>query len=133
MNVQDYRAAGYALSAQIDQVAITRAENDVLAAYILPLYGNVPTDAEKAAEPLKSAIMALSFLLIMQRSAVATRAGAKIKQTAQSSTPDMDDLLRQNAPTCVRYLQACAGEKEPHRLCSDICGIFFRTNFFYSR
>lgn len=130
MNVQDYRAAGYSLSQQIDQPKVTRAENDVCAAYILPLIGHTPTDEERDAEPLKTAIMRLSFLLVMQRTISATRAGAKTKITDQSSTPLWSDILRENAPACVHSLQAVAGDKNPSQLCSDICGLFFRTNYF---
>ena len=133
MNVQDYRAAGYGLSSLIDQAKITRAENDVLTAYIVPLVGVVPSQAEMAAEPLKTAIMSLSFLLVQQRSAVATRAGAKVKMTEQSNTPTFDDLLRQNAQGCQMALKAIAGSNEPYKVCSDICRIFFATNYFYSR
>ena len=130
MNVQDYRAVGYALSTLIDQAAITRAEKDVCAAYIVPLVGRVPTQAECEAEPIKSALMALSFLLVLQRSASATRAGAKTKNTPQSGTPTFDDVLRQNAPTCVRTLCAIDKGKNPVAECSDICGIFFTSHFF---
>ena len=130
MNVQDYRAAGYALSQLIDQAAITRAEKDVTAAYIVPLVGRVPTQAESEAETMKTAIMALSFLLVMQRSAVATRAGAKTKNTPQSASPAYDDILRQNAPTCVRALCAIDASKNPVKECSDICSIFFTSHFF---
>ena len=133
MNVQDYRAAGYALSMQIDQAAITRAEKDVTAAYIVPLVGHVPTQAESEAEPMKTAVMALSFLLVMQRSAVATRAGAKTKNTPQSASPTYDDLLRQNAPTCVRALCAIDTSKNPVHECSDICNIFFTSHYFCKR
>ena len=129
MNVQDYRAAGYALSTLIEQAVVTRAENDVLAAYILPLIGHVPTEEEKAAEPLKSAFMGLSFLLIQQRSTTATRAGAKSKLSEQSTTPTYDDILRQNAPNVVRALREL--DEDAHKKCSDICRVFFTTNYFY--
>ena len=131
MNVSDYKAAGYGLSQLIDQAVVTRAENDVVAAYIVPLIGHTPTSEERAAEPLKTAIMSLAFLLVQQRSSVATRAGAKTKMSEQSNTPTYDDILRQNVPSCVNALRAIAGGKEPHRECSDICRIFFTTNYFY--
>lgn len=131
MNVQDYKAAGYGLSQLIDQAVVTRAENDVRTAYLLPLLGHVPTEKEEAAEPVKTALMGLSFLLIQQRSATATRAGAKTKLSEQSMSPTYDDLLRQSAPTCVRALQAIDGEA--YKKVSDICRVFFTTNYFYSR
>ena len=130
MNVQDYRAAGFALSASIDQAAVTRAEKDVVAAYIVPMCNKVPTADESEAEPIRSAIMALSFLLVLQRSATATRAGAKTKNTPQSFTPTYDDILRQNASSCVRALCALDNKKNPVKECSDICGIFFSSNYF---
>ena len=68
MNASDYKAAGYALSQLIEQAIITRAENDVISAYIVPLLGHIPTNDERGAEPVKTAIMALSFLLVQQRS-----------------------------------------------------------------
>lgn len=131
MNVSDYRAAGYALSQLIDQAVITRAEKDVCSAYIVPLLGHEPTQEERGAEPVKTALMALSFLLVQQRSATMTRAGAKNKLSEQSNTPTYEDLLRQNAPTCVKALAAINPAKEPHRVCSDICRVFFTTNYFY--
>ena len=131
MIVSDYKAAGYALSQLIEQPIIDRAENDVCAAYIVPLIGRTPTQAEREAEPLKTAIMSLSFLLVQQRSTTATRAGAKSKLSAESNTPTYADIVRQNAPSCVKALQAIDADKEPYKVCSDICGVFFRTNFFY--
>ena len=130
MDVQDYRAAGYGLSQVYDQAKVTRAENDVVAAYIVPLVGHVPTAVERATEPLKTAIMSLSFLLIQQRNAVVTRSGAKVKLAEQSSTPNADDVLRQNAPSCAAALRAIAGGKKPYKECSDICGIFFSSYYF---
>lgn len=132
MNVQDYSAAGYPLSMLIEQAIIDRAENDVCAAYILPLLGHEPSEGEKGAEPVKTAIMSLSFLLVQQRSLTATRAGAKSKLSAESNSPTYDDILRQNAPSCVRALRAITSDKKPHKVCRDICRVFFTTNYFYS-
>lgn len=132
MNVQDYRAAGYMLSTLIEQAIITRAENDVVTAYIEPLVGHVPTQEEKGAEPIKTAIMALSFLLVQQRSIAATRAGAKTKMSEQSNTPSAADILRQSAPDCVARLQSIAPDGNPSKVCRDICGLFFKTHFFYA-
>lgn len=133
MNVQDYRAAGYALSTLIDQAAVTRAEKDIVAAYIVPLVGHVPTQTELDAEPMKNAVMSLAFLLIQQRSSVATRAGAKIKTTDHSNTPTYADVLHQNAPTCVHYLRQLAPGKQPEKECSDVCGVFFRSTYFATK
>lgn len=133
MNVQDYRAAGYALSQMIEQSVVTRAEKDIIAAYIVPLVGHAPTQAESEQEPLKTALMSLAFLLVQQRSIAATRAGAKTKNAPQSGTPTPEDILRQNAPSCVKALCALDPKKNPVKECSDICGIFFRSNYFYTK
>lgn len=132
MNVQDYKAAGYALSNQVEQAAVTRAESDVVAAYIVPLIGRTPTEGERAAEPLKTAIMGISFLLLQQRNSTETRAGAKIKMTEQSTTPSYEELLRESAPSCVAALQRVAPQEKAWKVVSDICGLFFKTNYFYS-
>ena len=131
MNASDYKAAGYGLSQLIDQAVITRAENDVLSAYIVPLLGHAPTEEERTAEPVKTALMSVSFLLIQQRSATATRAGAKSKLSEQSNTPSYDDLLRQSAPSCIAALEKVNPAKQPYKECSDICRLFFTTNYFY--
>ena len=132
MNVQDYKAAGYALSNQVEQASVTRAESDVVAAYIVPLIGHTPTEEERAAEPLKKAIMGISFLLLQQRNSTETRAGAKIKMTEQSTTPSYEELLRESAPSCVAALQRVAPQAKAWKVVSDICGLFFKTNSFYS-
>ena len=132
MNVQDYKAAGYALSNQVEQAAVTRAESDVVAAYIVPLIGHTPTEQERAVEPLKTAIMGISFLLLQQRNSTETRAGAKIKMTEQSTTPTYEELLRESAPSCVAALQRVAPQAKAWKVVSDICGLFFKTNYFYS-
>lgn len=131
MNVQDYRAAGFGLSQLIDQAIITRAEKDVCAAYIVPLVGHIPTQEESEAEPLKTAIMTLSFLLVSQRSSTATRAGAKMKLSEQSNTPSYEDLLQQHAPSCVAALRQI--DAACYKKCSDICRVFFVSNYFYQR
>lgn len=130
MNVQDYRAAGYALSQYIDQAAVSRAEGDVVAAYIAPALGHVPTADDLADTDVQKALMALSFLAIMQRTAVATRAGGKEKQTANSLSPVYEDVLRQNAPTAAMYLRNIAVDRKALKSVRDICGIFFRSQFF---
>lgn len=129
MNVSDYKAAGYPLSQYIDQASVTRAEADIMQAYIVPLLGHSPTAEELATDVIKEALMSCAFLLIMQRSAVATRAGGKVKQTPQSFTPTYDDVLRQNAPTCALKLETLAGTPLVSKRVQDICGIFFTSSF----
>lgn len=130
MNVQDYKAAGYGLSQLIDQAVVTRAENEVITAYIEPLLGHVPTANERDTEPIKTAIMSLAFLLIQERNSTVTRAGAKNKLSEQSSTPTIEDVIRQNAPACQTALRKI--DEYAHRKCNDICRVFFSTIYFHN-
>lgn len=129
MNVQDYKTAGYNLSTLIGQSLVDRAEREIHDAYIQPLMGRALTEDEYKAEPYMSAIMALSYLLLQQRSISGTRAGGKVKQTEQSSTPTDVELLLQNARICDMKLQAIADK--PYDKVHDICGIYFRSHFFH--
>lgn len=103
MNVQDYRAAGFNLSIYIDEAALARAESDVKAAYIAPLVDDYDEDDD----PYKSTIMVLAYLLIMQRSVFATRAGGKQKNAPQSNTPTQAELLAH------RLARAVGGRDQP--------------------
>lgn len=131
MTAQNYRDAGYSVSTLIEQAAINRAEQDVINAYIVPLLGRIPTADEITNTPaLQSAIMACAFLLLIQRVAVATRAGGKEKQTNQSLNPTNADLLQQNAADCASKLRALNNGVIAD--VDDICGIFFVSNYFYT-
>lgn len=126
MEVQDYRADGYNLSQYIDQKVLSRAEADIQAAYLAPFVSDY--DAEE--EPYRSAIMVLSYLCIMQRQAVATRAGGKSKFVAQSATPTQTELREQYARQADLYLRQIDGFN-PSEV-NDICGIYFKSNYFYT-
>lgn len=126
MNVQDYKQAGFALSQQIEQPVIDRAEADIIQAYVVPVTGNTATtDAD-----VRDAVSNLAYLLVLQRSIAGTRAGAKTKQTAQSTDASRLDLLSQQAAVCAQKVQVYAervGVHKPWRVCSDICGIYYKT------
>lgn len=130
MNVQDYRAAGYALSQYIEQAAVTRAESDIINAYIAPALGHAPSADELADPAVCKVLMSLTYLLILQRTAVATRAGGKEKQTTASMQPTYEDVLRQNAPACAMYLRNIAADRKALKAVHDICGIFFKSQYF---
>lgn len=123
MTAQDYTNAGYRVSTLIPQPEITRAENDVKAAYIAKLTTDDTTTTAKAA------IMQLVFILLCQRNTSATRAGGKLKlspqlsENAQARQTDYD-----NADRLLRQLQS-----EPHgivgniaEMVDDICLIYMR-------
>lgn len=123
MTAQEYNTAGYRVSTLIPQPEITRAENDVKAAYIAKLTTDDTTTTAKAA------IMQLVFILLCQRNTSATRSGGKLKlspqlsENAQARQSDYD-----NADRLLRKLQS-----EPHgisgniaQMVDDICLIYMR-------
>lgn len=123
MTAQEYNTAGYRVSTLIPQPEITRAENDVKAAYIAKLTTDDTTTTAKAA------IMQLVFVLLCQRNTSATRSGGKLKlspqlsENAQARQSDYD-----NADRLLRQLQS-----EPHgiagniaQMVDDICLIYMR-------
>lgn len=123
MTIADYRGFGFEVSQYIEQSAIDRAERDVTAAYLEPL----GLDAEYIPN-----VPSLVYLLLLQRSIFATRAGAKIKQTAESRDAGEDFRLRELASTCVLELQRAAAVSGGNvEQVTDICKIFFKTNYFY--
>ena len=123
MTAQEYNTAGYRVSTLVPQPEITRAENDVKAAYIAKLTTDDTTTTAKAA------IMQLVFILLCQRNTSATRSGGKLKlspqlsENAQARQSDYD-----NADRLLRQLQS-----EPHgiagniaQMVDDICLIYMR-------
>lgn len=127
MTKQWYIARGYKLSAQIEEGEIARAERDVTAAYVAPIIGTatIPTDIREAA------VGNLAFLLLLQRSVFATRAGAKVKTGYNSTDASAWDVLQQEATACHLWLEEL--RKQPgvnaDAEVTDICKIYFKTNF----
>ena len=124
MTVQDYKDAGLRLSAQVSELEIDRAETDVKDAYlakVAPAYVMTDTD-------VKAAVMQLAFILLLIRTAVATRSGGKVKESPNLSTagyPTQSD--KDNADRLLRKVQTVSGL--PSKLVDDICGIYYRTQF----
>jgi hypothetical protein len=128
MTKQWYLEQGYKLSAQIEEAEIARAEADVTAAYIAPIVGtseSVPTEIRQ------KAVGSLAFLLLLQRSIFATRAGAKVKTGYNSQDASAWDVLQQEATAChlaLETLRKQPGVNAEAEVC-DICKIYFKTNF----
>ena len=74
MTANDYILAGYEMSKQVSEEVITRAERDVMEAYVIPILG-----AEATIEDNKCDVMALAFCLLLRRNVVKTRFGSEIK------------------------------------------------------
>ena len=133
MNAQDYIAAGYNVSSLIAQAQITRAEQDVLRAYIVPVYPNAAQEVE-INPVIRRAVMTFTELLLAERSIFVTRAGSKTKQTEKSYTPTRSEILQQYAPDCVAALndlRALEGVVSDAKI-NDICGVYFKSNYFNS-
>lgn len=127
MTRQWYIEHGYKLSALIEQAEIDRAEADVTAAYISPIKGGA-----EIAQGIVDAVTAnLAFLLLLQRSVFATRAGAKTKTGYNSADVDAWAILQQEAASCHLGLESLKTQEGANADAEviDICRIYFKTNF----
>lgn len=128
MNVQEYKQQGYNLSVQIDQTVIDRAEKDVMDAYLGPITQGREIDPQI----VSAAVMALAFMLILQRSIAGTRAGAKEKTSAQSVQADRWQIVEQCAGACqlrLAEVAQAAGCEKPWRVVHDLCGVYYNSRF----
>ena len=130
MEASVYRDSGYRLSLQVSQGEINRAEADVKAAYLDRIYADYVTPPDI----IKSAMMQLAFILLLKRSAVATRSGGKVKTSPDSVTgyPTQEDF--DNADRLLRLMQETyrnngAVQGHPSKIVEDICGIYYRNQF----
>lgn len=124
MTPQEYIQAGYRVSAQVSQTEIDRAEADVTAAYI----AKVAPDFVPQSADVKAAVMQLAVILLLRRSAVATRSGGKTKLSpslSENGYPSQSDV--DNADRLLRNVQTVAGL--PSKLVDDIAGIYYRTQY----
>lgn len=128
MTRQWYIEHGYKLSALIEQAEIDRAEADVTVAYVTPIKG----EAEIAQGVLDAVTGNLAFLLLLQRSVFATRAGAKTKTGYNSADVDAWTILQQEAASCHLALEVLKNQTGANADAEiiDICKIYFKTNFF---
>ena len=130
MTKQWYQENGYEMSSYVSDAAIARAERDVTDAYVTPIVGN----ANVSKEIKERAIGNLAFLLILQRSIFATRAGAKVKTGYNSMEADTWAKLQQEATSCNLQLEILKKQPgvNPDAHVTDICKIYFSTNFLYT-
>ena len=122
-----YIEHGYKLSSLIDDAEIKRAEREVTAAYITPIVGSATVDEGV----LQNAIGNLAFLLILQRSLFATRAGAKVKTGYNSQEADAWAKLQQEASSCHLALETLKTQEgvNADATVTDICKLYFKSNF----
>ena len=130
MSIEDYKQAGFLTSVNINQSRIDKAEQEVMMAYIAPILPN----ASVSDAVVRSCVMELANLRLLQSSIFATRSGAKEKTTPQSYSADDVAILRQCAAACDLHLQSLRYVQGAN-LCAevnDICGIYFTTHYFHS-
>ena len=128
MTKQEYQDAGFRLSLQVEQVDIDRAEREVTEAYCKP----IAPDMDTTREVYRKAVMNLAFLWLLQHSIFGTRSGAKGVQITSATLPTNADILRECAWDChlaLQSLKTAANTPEGVRV-TDICRIYFSTNFF---
>lgn len=115
------------MSTLISQATIDRAEADIKAAYLVPIVGNNLETTEAV-----DALANLTFLLILQRTIFATRAGAKIKTTLTSQEAGEWQKISQQASVCHLKLEALRSIDGANAAAQivDICKIYFSTNYF---
>lgn len=124
-----YQDNGYEMGSLIDDAVIARAERDVTDAYVNPIVGT----AQVPDEVRERVVGNLAFLLILQRTIFATRAGAKMKTGYNSQEADAWAKLQQEASSCHLALELLKGQPgvNPDASVTDICKIYFSTNFIH--
>lgn len=130
MTKQWYQENGYEISSYVSDAVIARAERDVTDAYVTPIVGNATVS-----NTIKERVVGnLAFLLILQRSIFATRAGAKVKTGYNSMEADAWAKLQQEATSCNLQLEILKKQPgvNPDAHVTDICKIYFSTNFLYT-
>lgn len=144
MTAKEYQDHGYRLSLQVQQAEITRAEYVVYGAYLSPLYGNktlaevehvTSADGWATDATLAGCVADLAFLYLMQKNVLATRSGGKVPNALSATSASGWDMLAQAAKECDLALQRCIaaiGDKTAAERMDDVCGIYFKTNFFYN-
>lgn len=119
------RAAGYRVSAQIPDAEVQEASAAVEAAYVRKIY-----DFDRPTVDVTAALRQLTCILLMQRRAVATRAGGKDKTTPSLSVDggptDVDFAEADRLLRAIQSVHSDAVQGLPSTLVDDICGIYYR-------
>lgn len=138
MTRSDYIEAGFRLSLQVDERLISRAEGAVEAAYLKPIGGS---DYTADCAEWKACVMACAYLWLLQHNVVATAAGAKAVNVTSAESVSDYEVLRQAATDAAAAIATFRAKvASDHATDStrpdgsgsvtDICRIFFETNYF---
>ena len=121
------QANGYEVSLHVKQPNIDRAEAEVVKHYFEPL---ALGDIDYTAEPYKSALLSLVFLLLAKRNTAITRTGSetKLNEYALKANEEAKAQLTFEAGAAYRLVEELSEVSEPEIV--DIAGIKFKTNYF---
>lgn len=130
MTKQEYIDAGLRLSTVISDEELLRAETDAENCYVKKVY-----DFDRPSATEKLAIMHIAVILLLQRRAVATRAGGKVKlspQLSENGGPtqydfDYADYLLRKVQTDEVDNGSVQGNIS--EIVDDIAGIYYRNVF----
>lgn len=124
MTTSELRSAGYRVSAQVSDTEVSRAAQEVTEAYI----AKVSSVGQQLTPEQNEAAMQLVTILLIRRSAVATRSGGKEKTSPQlSERADASQGELDNADRLLRKIQTVAGNIS--ELVDDIASIYYRRIF----
>jgi len=130
MTATDYQNNGYKVSLQLSQNIINKAETTAMSAYVLPI---LPTATTQDTD-VKSAVMALAYLIMCRDNVFVTRSGARSKNSPNNSEKVEAQLVtNENVAECARLLDIVrlkdGALRNPQIV--DVAKIFFKTNYFY--
>ena len=128
MTVDSFINAGYRVSQHLDANELNTAVTDAKVCYA----DRVSQGLDESDGDYAAAVMAVAYVLLLRRSAVATRAGGKEKLTPmQSQTMDATQWDLEKADSYLKILQG-KPEGIPGRiseLVNDIACIYYRNTF----
>lgn len=132
----DFAKYSLQVSTQINEEYITALSDEVNKAYLSPIQKETEIDIEQEdiIEIANEITAKLVWLLLSQRQYRMTRAGLKLKETAESRDINEWQAIASVSNSVVLLLQEYAKYLEVCLLnCGivDICRIYFTTNFFY--
>lgn len=132
MTPNEYIAAGYQLSGHMEQAFISQAEADVTNCYISPIVGGAILSQSSEAI-VKAATMRLAFMLMSERATKETRSGAKLKLAANSQSVGISSVIDEMAASAhmaIQNVRAIPEAMNPATEVTDICRIYYGSNFF---
>lgn len=125
MTKEWYSQHGFAVSVNIEQSVIDRAESDAMTAYVKPI---IPT-ADGTEEWLQPLLANITFAIILQRSLKVTRKGTKTKTDANSINEGLEAALREQSGMAKFAIEQL--RKQPNaKACAkvnDIARLYYRT------